>query len=294
MPELHRLYRPTQPWDAGRAAASYRESPPSPLLAPYIACFWGMDQQPGADSGTGHRVVPDGCMDMLFQWLPDGRIVRSSLCGAFGTPFDALPSSGCIRYFGIRFFPGGLYRLLPIPSVEFTDRLLPLEDIPGAPALELVERLPFCSSFEEQTIVAERCLLTAARQLQPLETDPGFGSALFDLFRSGGAMPVSELSVRGAVSERHLHRLFMKWTGIGPKAFGRIIRFQTILADMKRCPDSRPDWADKAVKFGYADQAHFIRDFKSLYGQPPEEALRAMRGHVRKIQYERAGNVYTD
>ncbi|MDF2719546.1 MAG: hypothetical protein K0R28_6471, partial [Paenibacillus sp.] len=99
MPDLHRLYRPTQPWDAGRAAASYRESLPSSSLAPYIACFWGMDQQSGGDSGTGHRVVPDGCMDMLFQWLPDGRIVRSSLCGAFWTPFDALPSSGSTRYF---------------------------------------------------------------------------------------------------------------------------------------------------------------------------------------------------
>jgi AraC-like DNA-binding protein len=253
-----------------------------------------MDQQSGGDSGTGHRVVPDGCMDMLFQWLPDGRIVRSSLCGAFWTPFDALPSSGSTRYFGIRFFPGGLYRLLRIPSVEFTDRLLPLEDIPGAPAFELAERLPCCSSFEERTIVAERCLLAAAKQQQPLDSDPSFGNALFDLFRSGGTMPVRELSVRGAVSERHLHRLFMRWTGIGPKSFGRIVRFQTILADMKRCSDSRCDWADTAVKFGYADQAHFIRDFKSLYGQPPEEAMRAMHGHVRNIQYERSEIIYTD
>lgn len=289
MPELYPLYRPTQPRDAGRAAATYREVPPSPPLSPYIVCFWGMEQHPGSGSGTGHRVVPDGCMDMLFQWLPDGRIVRSSLCGAFGTPFDALPSCRRVRYFGIRFFPGGLYRLLRIPAAEFTDRLVPLEDIPGAAYSELAERLSRCRLFEEQTIAAERHLLQMAGSLQPLDCDPNFGNALYELLRSGGSMPVSELSARGAISERHLHRLFVKWTGLGPKPIGRIVRFQAILDSVSGCSDDG-DWAGTAAAFGYADQAHFIRDFKSLYGQPPTEAVRAMRGHVRNVQYDRGGN----
>lgn len=286
MPELHPLYRPTQPRDAGRAAASYREAPPSPPLSPFIVCFWGMEQCPGSGSGTGHRVVPDGCMDMLFQWLPDGRIVRSSLCGAFGTPFDALPSSRLVRCFGIRFFPGGLYRFLRIPAAEFTDRLFPLEDIPGTASSVLAERLSRCRSFEEQTVIAERHLLNVAGSLQPLDFDPNFGNALYELLRSEGSMPVSELTARGGISERHLRRLFVKWTGLGPKPFGRIVRFQTILASVSGCSDDN-DWAGTATAFGYADQAHFIRDFKSLYGQPPAEAVRAVSGLVRNVQYDR-------
>jgi AraC-like DNA-binding protein len=29
------------------------------------------------------------------------------------------------------------------------------------------------------------------------------------------------------------------------------------------------DWAALAADLGYADQGHFIRDFKSMFGEPP-------------------------
>jgi AraC-like DNA-binding protein len=37
------------------------------------------------------------------------------------------------------------------------------------------------------------------------------------------------------------------------------------------------DWAQLALDLGYFDQAHFIRDFKALVGQPPGEYSGSVR-----------------
>ncbi|MEP7219956.1 MAG: DUF6597 domain-containing transcriptional factor, partial [Bacteroidota bacterium] len=42
----------------------YRESPPSPRLAPYVECYWSMRAIPGA-APTPNRVLPDGCVDII-------------------------------------------------------------------------------------------------------------------------------------------------------------------------------------------------------------------------------------
>jgi AraC-like DNA-binding protein len=36
------------------------------------------------------------------------------------------------------------------------------------------------------------------------------------------------------------------------------------------------DWADLSLDLGYADQAHFIRDFKRLVGVSPAEYARRL------------------
>ena len=45
-------------------AATYREGPAPPVLAPWVACTWEL--RAGSD-GHVHRVLPDGCMDLLWD-----------------------------------------------------------------------------------------------------------------------------------------------------------------------------------------------------------------------------------
>jgi len=75
------------------------------------------------------------------------------------------------------------------------------------------------------------------------------------------------------MSKRQLERLFASEVGISPKRFARTIRFQYILA-MKERDESRP-LADLAYGAGYADQAHFSRDFRQLTGRTPAEYFRS-------------------
>ncbi|MGH7518361.1 MAG: helix-turn-helix domain-containing protein [Gemmatimonadales bacterium] len=68
-------------------------------------------------------------------------------------------------------------------------------------------------------------------------------------------------------SERTHERQFREMVGISPKTFHRVARFRRALERMQR--RSRAPYAAVAADAGYADQAHLIREFKSLAGITP-------------------------
>lgn len=73
------------------------------------------------------------------------------------------------------------------------------------------------------------------------------------------------------VSENYIHKLFMQRIGISFKPYSQVIRISNILKEIY-CLD-RPDWMEILEKYGYYDQAHFIKDFKKIVKQTPQQYL---------------------
>ena len=57
--------------------------------------------------------------------------------------------------------------------------------------------------------------------------------------------------------------------GVSPKWL--IQRYRLLEATERLAEGTVVDWADLALDLGYADQAHFIRDFRSMVGRTPAE-----------------------
>lgn len=70
------------------------------------------------------------------------------------------------------------------------------------------------------------------------------------------------------IAARSLQRIFLREVGVGPKEVLRRYRLMEAAERLLREPDLAG--ADLAASLGYADQAHFIRDFKAVTGVPPE------------------------
>jgi AraC-like DNA-binding protein len=64
-----------------------------------------------------------------------------------------------------------------------------------------------------------------------------------------------------------LQRLFADYVGIGPKWVIRRFRLHEVTERLAAGADI--DWAALAAELGYADQAHFVRDFRAMFGEPP-------------------------
>jgi AraC-like DNA-binding protein len=60
----------------------------------------------------------------------------------------------------------------------------------------------------------------------------------------------------------------MEFVGINPKQYHRIVRFNNLLPNIHR-KKNICHWTDLAYQFGYYDQVHFIKDFKTFYGKTP-------------------------
>ena len=73
-------------------------------------------------------------------------------------------------------------------------------------------------------------------------------------------------------SQKHLIDQFKKYVGVTPKVFQRIMRFNEILNTVKK--DGPSSWTDIAYTYGYSDQSHFIKEFRSFSGFSPNEFIK--------------------
>jgi AraC-like DNA-binding protein len=71
-------------------------------------------------------------------------------------------------------------------------------------------------------------------------------------------------------SERQLERLFLEQVGVTPKLYARIRRFRSVMQHVEDpLHGDRLSWADIAALFGYTDQSHLVRDFKTFAQELP-------------------------
>lgn len=78
---------------------------------------------------------------------------------------------------------------------------------------------------------------------------------------------VEQLADRFGLGVRHLQRLVAGHIGFGPKWLIQRYRLQEAAAALRS--STPPPLADLAAELGYADQAHFSREFKSVIGSTP-------------------------
>jgi AraC-like DNA-binding protein len=83
---------------------------------------------------------------------------------------------------------------------------------------------------------------------------------------------VEDLALAMGLGRRTLERLFREHVGLSPKWVIRQYRMQ-VAAD-EAAKGRAVDWPRLANDLGYADQAHFIRDFRAILGTTPSEFAR--------------------
>ena len=107
-------------------------------------------------------------------------------------------------------------------------------------------------------------------QKTTIKVDERITNAVVALLRRGGNISIAR-DIDTGLSPRQLRRHFQYYIGESPKAFSKIIRFQKFLL----AKPSVQSLKENRLYFdqGYYDQAHFIKDFKHLYGMTPGQAL---------------------
>jgi len=209
-------------------------------------------QRAPVDRPTRSRILPDGCLDLLW----DGR----ALLVAGPDPvarWHASPAG--TGYLGLRFAAGTGPVALRVPADELTGQVVELADLwPAAAVRRLADRIA-----DDPVAGLKRWSATA---LGEAEVDP-FGARVRALLAGGAS--VATLADRLGLGARQLHRRSLITFGYGPRRLGRILRLNRAL-ELARA--GRP-WAGVAADCGYADQAHLSREVRALTGETPTELL---------------------
>lgn len=243
----------------------YREHPPQRLLKGYIECFWVMTSPSlGKSEPQDHRVLPDCCSDIIFDFTGVRNRSPSYVVGTMTRPV-LFTTGGPVDLLGIRFKPGGLRPFLNVPLGECTDLAADLECFWGPAGSELWSQLVELKDSVARIALIETHLLKKYGWCMGL--DPYVQHCVRVIESQRGQVTSKELERGTGLSARQIERKFNRDIGVGPKVFSRIVRFQEII----RCARlaDHPDWSDIAFEHGYADQSHLVRESKEFSGLSP-------------------------
>ena len=267
---------------------NYGEITPGPAAARYIQCYWLLEDD--APSDVVQRIVPDGRPELIFNFAqPFENQVRGKwraqpdcfFVGQITGPM-LLRAKGPARILGIRFHPHGASRVFGMPVRELTDSVVRVEDISQqiSRGLRRLEGLRSPSTMRD----ALDALFDAAASSS--NGDPRIiPGAVSQIERRCGQVSVSATAGEAGLSVRQFERRFRDAVGISPKLFCRMQRFQRVF---RMFEDAREDWVGTAIRCGYFDQAHLIRDFREFAGTTPTALLADETDLVRRFVRSRA------
>jgi AraC-like DNA-binding protein len=130
----------------------------------------------------------------------------------------------------------------------------------------LISALILAKETEKQVDLISAFLLRQI-QKQSATANQKTKLALDLVVASKGNISIKRLADQIQLSERTLQRLFKEHVGVSPKQFAKIIQFQSSLKGITQCGLQK--LTDVVYEHGYADQSHFIRDFKKYTSTKP-------------------------
>jgi AraC-like DNA-binding protein len=245
-------------------AMRYVTRKPGPPLRGIVDYLWALSDAPGH---TRERIVPSGTLEMVvgLGWFRGGVV-----SGCYDRAFD-IDTRAHDLILGIHFKPGVPARVLGVPAGELANAHVALDDLWGASATELHERLCAAPNFQQRFELLEQALI--ARLPDGLDRRPAVSAGLAELEQPGVA--VGHVADLCGLSRRRFIEVFTEDVGMTPKRYSMVRRLQRALTLALRSPSEA--WVQIALDCGYFDQAHLCRDWAELTGLPPG-ALRALRG----------------
>jgi hypothetical protein len=261
---IRALYAPVQPCVKQPAGdVVYQEFLPDIRLQDFIYCYWQLKTERPLTEPYHYRVVADGCMDIFFE-LHDP---QHSFVMGFSDAYTEFPLSLSFNYVGIRFLPGMFPQLYRVNAAELAQQAAGLEEVAPAGYHFLKEGLPGHAAVTEIKAMLDTHFLQLLSKTT-INTDSRLYESIDVILRSAGTVSIEKDLPRG-ISARQLRRLFDCYVGDTPKAFSKVVRFQHLLQFPAEVLKSR-----LYLDAGYYDQAHFIKEFKSLYGLTPSKVFK--------------------
>jgi len=232
---------------------------PSAELTPFIEYFWIVrwDLPAGESYTTEILPFPNVNISITDQ--------ESTITGVVTAKFTyQLTGAGTIV--GAKFLPGGFYPFYKKPIEKLTNQKISLKTVFQAPRIKkIVEQLPTANDAE-LIALAEKMLL--AKKPVVDDTVAAIEDIITTIKDDPSIRQVQKIAELYDVSERSLQYAFKNYVGIGLKWIISRYRLQDVADDID---GGATDWTALSQEYGFADQSHFIRDFKKALGETPAQ-----------------------
>ena len=176
---------------------------------------------------------------------------------------------------GTMFTPAAGRLVLGRSVATVTDRHLDLDEVPSLDPDGLVADVRAAMTADPHAPAAHAAAIAAVERrltaLVPVDEQGLLVNDLVEWLREHPEVTrVAELAEHVGVSERSLQRLVEQRIGLSPKWLIQRRRLHDAVEHLK---SGAVSLAETAARLGYADQAHFTHDFRTVTGMTPGEYL---------------------
>lgn len=234
---------------------------PHRLLRPYIAnytftCPRTMDR--------GQMVLPTVSSTLVCAIESSGSITnglrgvntKPTVIGSYARQFDFM--------FLIEFHTAGLYPFLSIDQDQVVNKVFSFEELSNSLNRQITEAY---DASNDICMLRDKLDDLFLSRLGRIEINSTVRHAIKKVLACRGRIQVKDLAGEVYYSEKQLNRLFLKYAGTNAKTFTRIVRMKNAVHLL----GSSMDMQNIFEQSGHYDYAHFIHDFKDIYGITPKE-----------------------
>lgn len=207
---------------------------PSEMLKPYIECFFTFESD--IDIEFDDTVFPSGNMEVVFN-LGEGiwessvenkflKTPQVELWGQITRPL-VIKSKGKHAMLGVKFLTHAAPYFFNDEIGAFNNRVFDLCDIMGSPVKALHAQLLEIKEINKRIALIESFLLKRlAGSEKKLGRIDKVASILTSITTNSTENNISHIALRHGITPRYLHKLIYQHTGLSPKSFDKINRFQ--------------------------------------------------------------------
>ncbi|MFT3936985.1 MAG: helix-turn-helix domain-containing protein [Chitinophagaceae bacterium] len=252
----------------------YLEIEPSHKLKQYVKCFYLFESD--SNASFEDKAFATGCVEIMFNlgtgsWQTEvnSEFITTPSVELWGQIIQPLKfrSIGKNTMFGIRFYPHTTSCFLGEHMEQFNNRVSSLSDVMNQATAQLHMQLLEASDLKKRIEIVETFLWQQlSRSLKTSSRVQLIGNIIEEIKKEDFFDNIENLSSRYGITSRYLQKLFLQYTGLTPKLFSKINRFQNSLLLVSK---QNTSLTSIAYATGYFDQSHFIREFKSFTGDTP-------------------------
>tara|TARA_R110001592_G_scaffold225191_3_gene480965 strand:- start:602 stop:1441 length:840 start_codon:yes stop_codon:yes gene_type:complete len=255
------------------------ESPKSVDVSNYIECYWLIEKDADSESYHHPKLNPDPSAHLVIS--PENQpycyeaanIEHNGIGSHWLFPHQQtfqLDHSKPFIHLGVKFKVGALYSLaLPNYSHPMLDAvkevslatLLNGDGLSGDELTELARSNPSACTKKLDDLFLNWFMHCKEDQHSKVTRK---SLLLID------STPISALGGMLYCSQRTLERSFIRVVGLTMKQCQSMNKLEAILEYLYQRETSDIDWAEVAVKFGFSDQPHLIRQLKKQIGVTPQ------------------------
>lgn len=249
---------------------------PSRGLAEFVRCYrivhfnFNKNQTPPPKPYTPR---PENCL--AFYPYDTERIVYAET----GKAVDNLPVALIGQHLGITnryighdflvvqiiFQAGALYRLTGIPLVELTNAYFSADNVFAKDIHFVNEQLHHALDYSMMIQIVNRFVENLVKKR--VKDQHPIDAVCQMMLKKNAAVSLDWLARESCLSVKQFERNFKDRTGVNPKVFNRLIRFDNAFRTRNAQPHL--DWRSIAFDCNYYDYQHLVRDYREFTGFLP-------------------------